>query len=123
MGERLALEILKYFQGICFVEKFKKFTALYYVIKMLAKIYTNASIVLIWINSTCVHAVRDQKMLTQPSYAGRVSFIGHSVGGLIIRKCLEVSRRLKNLAQFLKYVIICVRSLCNRLHMCAYAVV
>lgn len=33
-------------------------------------------------------------MIHDRNYHGRVSFIGHSVGGLIIRKCLEVMWQL-----------------------------
>ena len=36
-----------------------------------------------------IHSGKEPKVLSTASY-GRVSFIGHSVGGLIIRKCLEV---------------------------------
>jgi hypothetical protein len=33
-------------------------------------------------------------MIYESSTQGRISFIGHSVGGLIIRKCLEVKESL-----------------------------
>jgi hypothetical protein len=37
------------------------------------------------------HTEKCPFMIYESSTQGRVSFIGHSVGGLIIRKCLEVS--------------------------------